>query len=138
MASPLHADLHYGVVVEGLRPVVRSVEAGVGTRLVEGLPDLGRLFDGLDLPPATAGRPGHGANAAVRGRLPAARPAARQQPVVLAVDDLQWADPASVAMLLYLVRGLADRAIVFLFARRRGEVSGEKSDAADLVVTGVV
>jgi hypothetical protein len=50
IASPLHADLHYGVVVEALRPLMRTVEAGARTRLVEGLPDLGRLFDGLGLP----------------------------------------------------------------------------------------
>jgi hypothetical protein len=58
-ASLLHADLHYGVVVEALRPVVHTVEAGARARLVEGLSDLGRLFDGLDLPaPAPLGDPG--------------------------------------------------------------------------------
>jgi hypothetical protein len=48
-ASPMHADLHYGVVVEALRPLVLAVDAGARTSLVEGLPDLGRLFDGLHL-----------------------------------------------------------------------------------------
>ena len=39
VASPLHADLHYGVVVDALRPLMRTVEFGGRTSLVEGLPD---------------------------------------------------------------------------------------------------
>jgi DNA-binding NarL/FixJ family response regulator len=39
-ASPLYVDLPYGIVVEALRPIMRTVEAGARTRLVEGLPDL--------------------------------------------------------------------------------------------------
>jgi hypothetical protein len=88
VASPLHADLHYGVVVEALRPVVRSVEAGARTRLVEGLPDLGRLFDGLDLPPPPplddAGMERTRLFDAVCRLLDRLT---RQQPVLLAVDD---------------------------------------------------
>ena len=38
VASPLHADLPYGVVVEALRPLVSTVEAGARARLIEGLP----------------------------------------------------------------------------------------------------
>ena len=126
VASPLHADLHYGVVVEALRPVMRTIEAGARTRLVEGLPDLGRLFDGLDLPtPAPLGDAGMERTRLFEAVCRVFDRLTRQQPVLLAVDDLQWADPASVAMLLYLVRGLGDRRIFFLVARRSGEVSDE-------------
>ena len=120
VASPLHADLHYGVVVEALRPVMRTVEAGARTRLVEGLPDLGRLFDGLDLPtPSPLGDAGMERTRLFEAVCRLFDRLTRQQPVLLAVDDLQWADPASVAMLLYLIRGLGDRRIFFLGAAQR-------------------
>jgi DNA-binding CsgD family transcriptional regulator/tetratricopeptide (TPR) repeat protein len=48
----------------------------------------------------------------------------RQQPVLLVVDDLQWADPASLAMLHYVVRGLGDRRFLLLTARRAGDHGG--------------
>ena len=80
------------------------------TRLVEGLPDLGGLFDGLGLPgPVSLGDP-----SMERTRLFEAvfrlhdRPT-RQQPVLLVVDDIHWADPAPLAMLHYVVRGMVDR-----------------------------
>ena len=88
VASPLHADLHYGVVVEALRPVMRAVEAGAD-QAGRGTARLGRLFDGLDLPtPSPLGdagmeRTGCSRRCADFDRL------TRQQPVLLAVDDLQ-------------------------------------------------
>jgi DNA-binding CsgD family transcriptional regulator/tetratricopeptide (TPR) repeat protein len=126
VASPLHGDLHYGVIVEALRPVVRTVEAGARTRLVEGLPDLGRLFDGLDLPPpAPLGDAGMERTRLFEAVCRLLDRLTRHQPVLLVVDDLQWADPASLAMLHYSVRGLLDRRFLLLTARRTGEYAGE-------------
>jgi DNA-binding CsgD family transcriptional regulator/tetratricopeptide (TPR) repeat protein len=125
-ASLLHADLHYGIVVEAIRPVVRTAEAGARTRLVEGLSDLGRLFDGLDLPaPAPLGDPGMERTRLFEAVCRLLDRLTRQQPVLLAVDDLQWADPASLAVLDYAVRGLVDRRLMVLVTRRTGEASGE-------------
>jgi DNA-binding CsgD family transcriptional regulator/tetratricopeptide (TPR) repeat protein len=126
VASPLHADLHYGVVVEALRPLLRTVEAGARTRLVEGLPDLGRLFDGLGLPaPPPLGDPGMERTRLFEAVCRLFDRLTRQQPVLLAVDDLQWADPASLAMLHYVVQGLVDHQLLVLITRRTGESSSE-------------
>ena len=43
---------------------------------------------------------------------------AESQPVLLAVDDVQWLDPSSAAMLEFAVRRLREEAIVLFLARR--------------------
>jgi DNA-binding CsgD family transcriptional regulator/tetratricopeptide (TPR) repeat protein len=126
IASPLHADLHYGVVVEALRPLMRTVEAGARTRLVEGLPDLGKLFDGLGLPaPPPLGDAGMERTRLFEAVCRLFERLTRQQPVLLAVDDLQWADPASLAMLHYVIQGLVDHQLLVLITRRTGESSSQ-------------
>jgi DNA-binding CsgD family transcriptional regulator/tetratricopeptide (TPR) repeat protein len=125
-ASPLHGDLHYGVVVEALRPLVRTVEAGARTSLVEGLPDLGRLFGGLHLPaPAPLGDAGMERTRLFEAVCRLLDRLTRQQPALLVVDDIHWADPASLAVLHYAVRGLPDRRLLVLTTCRSGESSGE-------------
>lgn len=121
-ASPLHADLPYAVVVEALRPVVLTVEAGARTRLVEGLPDLGRLFDGLNLPaPPPLGDPSMERTRLFEAVCRLFDRLTRQQPVLLVVDDLHWADPTSVALLHYVMRGVTDRRFLLLVTRRIGD-----------------
>jgi DNA-binding CsgD family transcriptional regulator len=46
---------------------------------------------------------------------------AERSPVVLAIDDLQWADPESARWLLYLARRVADLPLLILAAVRSGE-----------------
>jgi DNA-binding CsgD family transcriptional regulator/tetratricopeptide (TPR) repeat protein len=125
-ASPLHADLHYGVVVEALRPVVRTVEAGARTRLVEGLPDLGRLFGDVDLPPTTPlGDPNMERIRLFEAVCRLLDRLTGRQPVLLFVDDIHWADPTSLAVLHYVVRGLVERRFLLLVTRRASESSRE-------------
>ncbi len=46
----------------------------------------------------------------------------RHRPVLLVVDDVQWADPATLQSLHHVVRRLADAPVVVLMAYREGEV----------------
>jgi len=119
--APLQRDLSYAVVVEALRPLVHGPTADVAA-LVDGLGDLARLFDGLPV-----ARPGPLGDAGLeRTRLFEAvcglvRRASRRGPLAVLIDDLQWADSESLAVFHYLVRGVADRPVLFVFACRTGE-----------------
>src|SRR5690349_4827877 len=48
--------------------------------------------------------------------------AARDQPVVLVVEDLQWADVSSRELFAYLARNLADRRVLLVGTIRSGEL----------------
>ena len=52
--------------------------------------------------------------------LNALRGLARSRPVLLAIDDVQWLDPASAGALAFAVRRLRDEHVGVLFARRQG------------------
>ncbi|MFI9275925.1 AAA family ATPase [Kitasatospora sp. NPDC052896] len=63
-------------------------------------------------------RPGGAARGALSGRLCRAfLAAARAQPLLVVVDDVQWADPASVRFLQMLARRLAGAPLLLLTAR---------------------
>ncbi len=46
----------------------------------------------------------------------------RASPVVLVVDDLNWADPGTLDVLMYLLAGPTDRRLAVILTLRRGEV----------------
>ncbi|HKE99202.1 MAG TPA: AAA family ATPase [Actinomycetes bacterium] len=121
-AYPLQADLAYAPVLEALGPFLAGLEPGRQGALVRGLPDLGRLFAGLRLPPPEP----LGDAALERTRLfeAVARLVERvsaEQPVALLVDDLHWADAASLELLHYLARGLRTQRVLLLGTYRLDE-----------------
>ncbi len=56
--------------------------------------------------------------------------AARRDPLLVVVDDLQWADAATAGALVTLSRRLATHRISWLLALRRGELADAAQDAA--------
>lgn len=116
--GPLHRDLSYAPVVAALRPLVSEA------RMVHGLGELGRLFDGLPVP-----RPEPLSDRRLErtGLFEAVCTLLRRvsTPLVVHLDDLHWADSESLALLHYLVRGLADRPVLFLLAYRAGECAAD-------------
>src|SRR6266542_911862 len=121
-AYPLQADLAYAPVLEALRPCLAGLEPGRLAALVSGLPDLGRLFAGLHLPPPEP----LGDASLERTRLFEAvsrlvERVAAERPVALLVDDLHWADAASLELLHYLARGLGVRRVLLLGTYRLDE-----------------
>ena len=81
---------------------------------------VGRLL-GLDYPvadPVRSGRP-RGLALALAARR-ALRALARDRVVVLAIDDVQWMDDASLQVLPLLIEGLAAGRVVVIMSARRG------------------
>ncbi len=123
-ARLLGQGLAYAPLLEAIGPHLAGLANGPRVRLVDGLADLGRLFVDLHLPPAPAlGDPAlertrlFEAVARLLGRL------AAQAPVVLAVDDLHWADDATVELLHYVARGIGAHRLLLLCAYRSDEVA---------------
>jgi DNA-binding CsgD family transcriptional regulator len=58
------------------------------------------------------------------GFLNALRALAYHQPLLVAVDDVQWLDPSSSDVLVFAARRLSGHPIRFLLARRPGDPSG--------------
>ncbi|HEU4899468.1 MAG TPA: AAA family ATPase [Actinomycetota bacterium] len=121
-AYPLQGDLAYAPVLELLGPFLAGLEPGRRAALVAGLPDLGRLFAGLHLPPPE--RLGDAALERTRMFEAVSRlveRAAAERPVALLVDDLHWADSASLELLHYLARGLGTQHVLLLGTYRLDE-----------------
>ena len=121
-ACAYQGDLSFAPVVEALRPLVRGGDRG----LLDGLSDLGRLFDGLPLPPPVVlGDPG-----LERARLfdtiaELVQRAAARAPVALLVEDVHWADPSSLDVLQYLGRAVARSRCLLVLTYRPDEAGPE-------------
>jgi predicted ATPase len=122
-AYPTYGDLAYAPFLAALGPYLDGLDSARADALVRGLPDLGRLFSGLRTePPRDLGDPG-----LERARLldAVARLLVRMaadRPVALFVDDLHWADPASLDLFQYLARGLAGQRMLLATTYRRPEL----------------
>ncbi len=143
------ADLLAGAEQGRFGAVVVAGEAGVGkTSLVraaaEGTGAGVLVLPGTCLPLTSVSVPLLALRSAVRGLPPDERPAflaagvegarlpvavdewltdlARERPVVLVVDDLQWADEETLDALMYVLAGPAERALALLLTVRSGEL----------------
>ena len=125
----LQQDLSYAPLVEALRPLVRQAAAPGRPALVEGLLDLGRLFGDVSLPVGPAlGDPGLERTRLFESVCRLLERASARQPLMLALDDVQWADRGSLALLHYLIRGLGSRPVLVLLTHRKDEANAALSD----------
>ncbi|MDO8671876.1 MAG: ATP-binding protein, partial [Dehalococcoidia bacterium] len=105
---PLGNGLAYSPVIGALDPLLRSLDPADLKALVAGLSHLGRLFDGVQLPPPESlGDPALEKTrlfGAVDRRL---KRLAEEAPVVLFIDDVHWADESTLELLQYLASDLS-------------------------------
>jgi DNA-binding CsgD family transcriptional regulator len=119
-AGRLHRDLSYAPIVEALRALVAEAA------LVDGLSDLARLFDGLRVPPLVAlGDPGLERTRMFEAVRVLIERASNRLPVAILIDDVHWADPGTLGLLHYMVRGLTWQRCLFLITYRADEASDE-------------
>jgi len=135
-AAQFERDVPFAVFIDALDAYLasqnpRRLEALGGAHLTE----LARIFPAL----GELGDPGGGAVQAERHRAHYAVRAlldslARTRPVVLAVDDLQWADEASLELASYLLRRSGSGPGLLALAYRPGEAPSRLSDAIDVAL----
>ena len=123
----------YQPFVEALSQLVRQSQpealraalGPTGPELVRLLPDLGDRVGALPPPlPADPDTERHRLHVAVTNLLAAV---SRETPLLLVVEDVHWADPATLQLLRHLVRAGADARLLLVLTSREddGDVSRE-------------
>lgn len=118
--SEQERDHAFGVVRQLLEPVLADAEADPG--LLDGAAALARTV--LTAGEPAADQPGaDGGFAGLHGLFWLVHNLAEREPLVLAVDDLQWADPPSLRFLDYLAVRLEGLPVLAVLATRAGDAT---------------
>ena len=125
-AEELERDLGHGVTRQLLDRPVCALGDDERAELLSGAAAL--AAPALGLPAAPAPRSEDPEFAARHGLTWLVAGLAERGPIVLTVDDVQWADAPALRWLAYLAQRLDELAVVLLLARRSGEASPD--DAA--------
>jgi DNA-binding CsgD family transcriptional regulator len=120
-AAEFEQDMPFGVIVDALNDhvgslgpaVLRGLEAETLSELASVLPSLAGLPSAQAV--ATAGAQRYRVHYAVRALL---ERLAKSQPVLLALDDVHWADAASVEVLAHILRRFRGPLLVAVAFRR--------------------
>ncbi|MEU8782739.1 AAA family ATPase [Streptomyces sp. NPDC048637] len=113
-AAPMERDFSFGVARQLLEPVLRHASPEERARWEPGaVRRARRAFD--------AGRPDGAEPEALDGLTALIENMARDQPVLMLVDELQWADSATLRWLRHLGERLSDLPVVLVCAVREGD-----------------
>lgn len=124
----LERDFAFGVVRSLFEPVVRGGRAGT----FEGAAALAAPLLGA-APPGKGARLDDDRSAAVlHGLYWALANVASEEPLLVAVDDAHWADPASLRWLAYLANRVEDLPVTLLVAARTDEPGAAPPELATL------
>jgi DNA-binding NarL/FixJ family response regulator len=125
-AGEFEREEPFGIFVDALDDYLATVHERRLERLgTERLGELAQIFSQLDAPDGEGGAASgseeryraHRAVAALLGHL------AAEQPLVLGLDDLHWADQASIELLSHLLRGGLPAGVVLAIAYRTHQAS---------------
>ena len=123
-ASELERDFPFGVVRQLFEPVLFGATGEERERLLAGA---GALSQRVLVGPAADDRDAADAYATLHGLYWFAANLAEARPVLLLVDDAQWADAASLRWLVFLLHRLEGMALALVLAVRSGEAGGEEA-----------
>jgi DNA-binding SARP family transcriptional activator len=128
-ATPLDQGLPFAAVGEMLRPLLRNIPDHRLRQLPQfALAQIADLFPVLrerlpDLPELPDVPPEERRNRQIDGLCELALALARTLPLVVALDDAQWADDATLATVGRLARQASSRALLLILAYRADELS---------------
>src|SRR5919197_4639942 len=126
--SEFEAEIGFGVARQLFEPMLRAASARDRRRMLDGVAQVGARALGL-----VAGEPRVDRFAAVHGLYWLCANRAEDSPLMVAVDDVQWADDPSLAWLGYLARRVGDLRLVLVLGLRSGDPGGERPGLAQLV-----
>jgi DNA-binding CsgD family transcriptional regulator len=120
----LEGEFAYGIVRQLFEPLLASVASDLHADLLSGPAALTEPLFGVPEPAGSQPAHAEGAFAFLHGLYWLAANVAFQQPALLAIDDLHWADTASLRWLLYLTRRLDGVPLLVVAATRPPESEG--------------
>jgi DNA-binding CsgD family transcriptional regulator len=130
--APLERDFGYGVVRQLLEGELRSRSPEERARLLGGASALAAAVFGLPDREAPLLVEGDRSVAVRHALVLLVGELARERPVVLVVDDLHWADRASLRWLAHLARRVEELPALIVAAARTGEAGDEDAVLAEL------
>jgi DNA-binding CsgD family transcriptional regulator len=126
--SGFEMEIGFGVARQLFEPMLRAASAAERRRLLGGVARVGARALGA----VEEGEPPADRFAAIHGLYWLCANRAEESPLVVAVDDVQWADAPSVSWLGYLARRVGDLRLVLVLGLRSGDPGGERVELAQL------
>ena len=119
-ASEPESDFQFGIALQLFEPLLTGVDDEIHDRLLAGSAALAGPL--LERPTSWAGDEAESRFYPVmHGLFWVLSNLAETGPVLIAIDDVHWADRASVRLVLYLLQRLDEMAVSIVAARRLGE-----------------
>jgi DNA-binding CsgD family transcriptional regulator len=129
--SAFEAEIGFGVVRQLFEPMLRTASPGERRGLLDGVARVGARALGVE-----EGEPPADRFAAIHGLYWLCANRAERGPLVVAVDDVQWADDPSLAWLGYVARRVSDLPLLLVLGLRAGDSGGERAELAELAAGG--
>jgi DNA-binding CsgD family transcriptional regulator len=120
----LEGEFAYGIVRQLFEPLLASASPDLRTELLSGPAALIEPLFGTSQLAASEDAPAEGSFAILHGLYWLAANVAFHQPILLAIDDLHWADTPSLRWFLYLTRRLEGVPLLVAVATRPPEGEG--------------
>jgi predicted ATPase len=120
-------EFAYGIVRQLFEPLLASAAPDLRTEVLSGSAALVEPLFGTSKLAASEDAPAEGSFAILHGLYWLAANVAFQQPTLLAIDDLHWADTPSLRWLLYLTRRLEGVPLLVAAATRPPEGESPRS-----------
>jgi DNA-binding CsgD family transcriptional regulator len=126
--SEFESEIPFGVARALFEPMLGAASAWEGRRLLDGVARVGARALGV-----VEGEPPADRFAAIHGLFWLCANQAERSPLIVVVDDVQWADDPSLAWLGYLARRVGDLRLVVMLGLRSGDPGGGRSELVQLL-----
>lgn len=121
---PADTTVAYAAIIDAFGPHLAGLQPPERAKLTRGLEALGLLFEGLDLTsPPDLGDPALEKTRLFQATLLLIQRIATNRPVALVLDDLQWADRASIELASFLIRDLTTLPLLVVLTYRAEDLT---------------